>query len=92
MGVFIARRRRQRQGDKDNPEAAQVPNPAGGGRGTATVPAAPDDTADCQLYTDGPSSARYEISNPAWMPLRQRSNSYGNAIDTLGRGKGLQAC
>ena len=47
MGVFIARRRRQRQGDTDNPEAAQVPNPAGGGRGTATVPAAPDDTADC---------------------------------------------
>ena len=85
IGVFIARRRRQRQGDKGNPEATQVPNPAGGGHGIVTVLAAPSDEAD------GPSPARHEIPvthNPAWRPLRQRSGSYSDAIDTLGRGGG----
>ena len=109
IGLFVARRRRQRQDDKGSPETAHVRNPAVmSGRGTVSVPAAPDAMADV------PSSAVHEIpvssdveaggggapSGPgdlhvvtrkveAWMPLRQRSNSYSEAfIDTPGCGDG----
>ena len=75
VGLFIARRRRQRQGDKGSPEAAQAPNPAGSGRATVTVPAASDGMVDV------PSSAVHEI-----VPVPGSHNEGGGGGAPFGSG------